>query len=85
MLSHLKAAGCLRGVRGFLLGSFEDCGPAEEILEIFDDLLRDSGVPILAGFEAGHTDPNLTLPFGSGAVLDAGERTVRIDPGTCGP
>jgi muramoyltetrapeptide carboxypeptidase len=85
MLSHLKAAGCLRGVRGFLLGSFEDCGPAGEILEIFDDLLRDSGVPILAGFEAGHTDPNLTLPFGSGAVLDAGERTVRIDPGTCGP
>ena len=85
MLSHLKAAGCLRGVRGLLLGSFEDCGPAGEVLEIFDDLFRDSDVPILAGFEAGHTDPNLTIPLGSKTILDAGERTVRIDPGTCDP
>ena len=85
MLSHLKTAGCLRGVRGILLGSFEECGPDGEILEIFGELFRDSGIPILAGFEAGHTDPNLTIPLGARAVLDAGERTVRIDPGTCDP
>jgi muramoyltetrapeptide carboxypeptidase len=85
MLAHLKTAGCLEGLRGLVLGSFEDCGPPGDVLEVADDLFRGTGFPILAGFEAGHTDPNLTIPFGSRAVLDAGEGILCVDPGTCDP
>jgi len=85
MLSHLKAAGCLDGVRGLVLGSFEDCGTPSDICGIAADVLRDTEIPILAGLEAGHTDPNLTLPLGVEAVLDAGARTLRVDAGTCEP
>ena len=85
MLSHLKTAGCLQGLRGLILGSFEDCGPAGDVSEIAADILGDTDFPILAGFEAGHTDPNLTLPFGVEAVLDAGACTLPVEPGTCEP
>lgn len=85
MLSHMKTAGCLKGLRGLVLGSFEDCGSPEDILSVIEDLFHGTDVPILAGFEAGHTDPNLTLPLGVEAVLDAGERTLRVETGTRGP
>jgi muramoyltetrapeptide carboxypeptidase len=76
MLVHMRAAGCFDGIKGMLLGSFEGCGPPEEILEIVMDVLQGVEVPILAGLESGHGEPNLTLPLGARAVLDAGRRIV---------
>lgn len=81
MLTHLKLAGCLDGVRGVVLGSFEGCGTAEEIRAVVEDCL-DPGLPVLSGLAAGHTDPNLTLPLGAEAVLDADARTLTVEAGT---
>lgn len=81
MLTHLKLTGGLAGVRGVVLGSFEGCGTAEEIRSVVADCL-DPGLPVLSGLAAGHTDPNLTLPMGADAVLDADARTLTVSAGT---
>ena len=71
MLIQMKLAGCFKGLAGIVLGSFEDCGPADEIFKIINEIFSDYHVPILAGMNAGHGNPNLTLPMGIEATLDA--------------
>jgi len=70
MLSQMKLAGCFNKVAGLVLGSFKDCGSTEEIHTIIKDVLFDMPIPILGGFEVGHGDRNLTVPFGVTATLD---------------
>lgn len=82
MLTHLKLAGCLEGIRGLILGSFTGCGADEEIFEIVVDCLSEASIPILAGIPAGHAEPNLTLPLGVPAVLDADGHTLSIECAT---
>ncbi|MDO9263343.1 MAG: LD-carboxypeptidase [Desulfosalsimonadaceae bacterium] len=71
MLTHMRMAGCFNGVSGLALGSFKDCGEPDQIYRIFEDIFSDFPIPILAGFDVGHDEPNLTIPFGIGAILDA--------------
>jgi muramoyltetrapeptide carboxypeptidase len=71
MLIQMKLAGCFKGLAGIVLGSFEDCGPTDEIFKIINEIFSDYHVPILAGMNAGHGSPNLTLPMGIEATLDA--------------
>ena len=71
MLMQMKLAGCFQGLAGIVLGSFEDCGPVEEIFRSINDIFSDYHVPIIAGMNAGHGNPNLTLPMGIEATLDA--------------
>lgn len=84
MLVHMRAAGCFDGIKGVVLGTFEGCGRPEEILEIVADVMRGIEAPILAGLESGHGEPNLTLPLGARAVLDAGRRTLAFECATNG-
>jgi len=80
MLTHLKMAGRLRGVKGVILGDFLISGsepPLKETekihkrtLEIFDDL------PVWAAFPVGHGPANLTLPLGARAVMDSDSATL---------
>jgi muramoyltetrapeptide carboxypeptidase len=84
MLTQMKLAGCLEGIRGLILGSFTNCGSDQEIFEIFGGRFTDESVPILAGLPAGHTEPNLTLPLGIQAVLDADRRTLSFGCATEG-
>jgi len=71
MLAHMKLAGCFEGLAGIVLGSFENCGPMQDVIRIVADAFADKSIPILAGLDAGHGQNNLTLPFGIPAVLDA--------------
>ncbi len=84
MLTQLKLAGCLEGLRGLVLGAFTDCGSLQEILGIVSECLADTALPILAGMEAGHTEPNLTLPLGVKALLDADRRSLSFECATEG-
>jgi muramoyltetrapeptide carboxypeptidase len=84
MLVHLRTAGCFDGIKGLVLGSFDDCGTPAEIQKIVTDVFQGAQFPILAGVEAGHTEPNLTLPLGVRAVLDAGRRTLEFECATEG-
>jgi muramoyltetrapeptide carboxypeptidase len=84
MLVHMRTAGCFDGIKGLVLGSFDDCGTPAEIHKIVTDVLQGAQFPILAGVEAGHTEPNLTLPLGVRAALDAGRRTLEFECATEG-
>ena len=70
MLMHLKLAGGFNGIKGLILGSFEDCGNYEEISGLAEEILSDVEIPIIAGFVAGHGGTNLILPMGIPALLD---------------
>jgi muramoyltetrapeptide carboxypeptidase len=73
MLTQLRLAGALRGLRGVLLGSFVDCaagkGPAPEL--VVAERLRELGVPIAAGAPIGHGTHNRPVRLGATALLDA--------------
>lgn len=79
MLSQLRLAGALAGVRGVVLGDFTDCGGrAADLWPVFADLLGDLGVPVVAGSGIGHGPRNLALPLGLTARLDAARATIEI-------
>jgi muramoyltetrapeptide carboxypeptidase len=83
MLSHMKLAGCLQQLAGLVLGDFIDCGDQQELLRIVTDVFADTCIPIMAGFEAGHREQNLTIPFGLDATLDTDKHTLTfLQPAT---
>lgn len=76
MLTHMKTAGCFKGISGLLLGSFAGCGSQRAINKIVASLFEEFDIPILAGLPAGHGRPNITIPIGLTATLDAGEKLL---------
>jgi muramoyltetrapeptide carboxypeptidase len=73
-LAQLGAAGVLGAAAGFLLGSFTEAASCDAILA---DHLHALGKPVLAGWPAGHGQPNHALPLGLAVRLDAAARTLR--------
>lgn len=78
MLSQLHLAGHLDAVAGVILGSFQDCGPLEDVHSVIKEAFRHTGVPILAGFEIGHGTDNLTVPIGLEAGLDTQDCSLQL-------
>ena len=78
MLTHMKHAGKLDGIRGLVFGPMLDCddGLGPTILrEIVLDVAGDLEIPIAYGLDAGHGAGNVVLPLGCRVRLDcaAGE------------
>lgn len=78
MLSQLYLGGHLDGVAGVILGSFQNCGPVEDVYTIVKETFRHTGGPILAGFDVGHGTDNLTVPIGLEANLDTEDCCLRF-------
>ncbi|POX50830.1 LD-carboxypeptidase [Streptomyces sp. Ru71] len=78
-LTQLLRSGWLEGVRGVLLGSWEECGPYERVRAMLADRLGGLGVPVAERFGFGHGAGALTIPFGVGAELDATAGTLTLD------
>lgn len=76
MLTQLKLAGCFKDLKGLVLGSFHNSGNYETICNIVNDVLQDFKIPILAGFDIGHGDHNLTIPMGLQASLDTNTNSL---------
>ncbi len=76
MLMQMKLAGCFEGIAGIVLGSFEDCGSAEDLFRIVKDICGTARIPILGGLDSGHGRLNLTLPMGVEATLDADRQVL---------
>jgi Uncharacterized proteins, homologs of microcin C7 resistance protein MccF len=69
MLQHLKLAGKLSTVRGFVFGEMVDCIQTKDqgytLQQVIVDCIGVLGVPILFGLKIGHTEQqNITLPLG---------------------
>ena len=82
MLTQMKMAGCFDGMQGLVLGSFRDCGAREEVWGVVAEMFTDAKWPILAGVDAGHSGPNVTIPLGVEAALDAEGRTLVFERAT---
>jgi muramoyltetrapeptide carboxypeptidase len=83
MLNQLRLSGKLGAARGFLLGGFTRCtarAPEESftVEEVLASYLGGLGVPVLAGFPAGHLPEQATLPLGIRVRLDATARTLSL-------
>ncbi|MFC8343706.1 LD-carboxypeptidase [Streptomyces sp. NPDC057280] len=75
-LTQLLRAGWLDGVRGVLLGSWQDCDPYAQVRALLVDRLGGLGVPVVEEFGFGHCEGALTIPFGVTAELDADSGTL---------
>ncbi|WP_242434294.1 S66 peptidase family protein [Streptomyces sp. CB01580] len=71
ILTHLSRAGALAGIAGVACGSWEGCGPYEQVRAVLADRLGALGVPVVEELGFGHGPTGLTIPLGVPAVLDA--------------
>lgn len=78
-LTQLLRTGWLDGVAAVALGSWEACGPDEEVRALLLDRLGPLGVPVLDNLGFGHCLPALTVPLGVPAVLDADAGTLTAE------
>ncbi len=83
MLNQLRLAGKLAAAKGILLGAFTRCearSPKESLTlqEVFADYFTLLGIPVLAGFPAGHLPEQAALPLGVRVRLDSTARTLSI-------
>lgn len=82
-LSSLSLAGKFKDCAGIILGTFADCGdedilPEENLTlsQIINEVVKPFEKPTINNFQAGHIYPQITIPMGVKARLDAGSRTV---------
>jgi muramoyltetrapeptide carboxypeptidase len=82
MLQQLRGAGKLEGVVGIGTGDLSTCvderypRPCAE--EVFEELARGIGVPLVAGLPFGHVRGNRAWPLGVRATIDGARGEVRI-------
>lgn len=83
MLMHLRLAGKLKGVRGFIFGEMLNCiqpnGQDYTLQQVIARVLGEYEVPIVYGLRSGHVSSgNITLPLGVEAELVAGASGVQL-------
>jgi muramoyltetrapeptide carboxypeptidase len=84
MLTHLKLAGHLAKIRGFIWGQCTDCESDSSgygsltFEEIFDDHIKPLGVPSYRGAMIGHVERQFTVPQLVNAEMDADKGTFRL-------
>lgn len=71
ILTRLLRIGALDGISGVACGSWQDCGPYEQVRAVLADRLGGLGVPVVEELGFGHGPTALTVPLGLPAVLDA--------------
>lgn len=70
MLTQMKMAGCFKGIKGVVAGSFKGCENFDMVLEIIQETFDEYQVPIMAGIDSGHGRVNLSIPLGVEVKFD---------------
>jgi muramoyltetrapeptide carboxypeptidase len=74
LITQLRLAGALEGVRAVAVGQLSQCDDGEQRgADTVRDLVRALGVPSISGLRAGHETDNWALPLGALATLVAPE------------
>lgn len=79
MVTHLRNAGKLDGVRGMVFSDMFECSNLHMLWESVSELLPEFGVPIASGLPSGHGRSCLTIPLGVEAILDADEGSITFE------
>jgi muramoyltetrapeptide carboxypeptidase len=69
LLTQLLRTRWFDGVRGVVLGAFTECGDQAAVEAVLLDRLVPLGVPLVAGFDFGHTSTSRIVPLGVRASL----------------
>ncbi|MGW6710850.1 LD-carboxypeptidase, partial [Streptomyces sp. NPDC054956] len=83
-LHTLRLSGVLDRIAGMVVGipsevtPYEGGGERVGLREVVLDVLADRDIPVLAQVDFGHTSPNLPLPLGVRADVDADGRTLTL-------
>ena len=84
MLTQWRSSGVLRGLAGVATGRFSWKGEVEpgdfSMDGILEERLSDLGIPLLMNLPLGHGLPNMALPLGATATLDANQGTLQLTP-----
>ena len=85
MLNQLHMSGKLEEAAGFIIGDFADCTPSREqslsLQEVLEHYMSLAKKPALSGFMIGHCMPNIAVPLGVNAIMDADLKTLTIEAG----
>ncbi|MBB4752637.1 S66 peptidase family protein [Actinoplanes lobatus] len=83
-LQVMRHAGILDRISGMVVGTprdihgLEDPNTSPTLAEIVLDVLGDRDIPVLGNVDVGHAGPNLPMPVGVRAALDATQRTMSL-------
>ena len=87
MLLQLRLSGSLQRCAGIVFGSFTNTGESEKdvggsrsVSAVIEEAARAAGVPCITGAPVGHIDDQWSLPIGTQAELDAGEKRLTVLP-----
>ncbi|MGE7622608.1 S66 peptidase family protein [Viridibacillus sp. NPDC096237] len=86
LLNQLKLSRKLDEVAGVIVGEFTNAEPKDYVEsltldEVFDHYFGHLGKPVVSGFKIGHCEPNVAIPLGVDAILDADRKRLAILPG----
>ncbi|WP_221348233.1 S66 peptidase family protein [Streptomyces beigongshangae] len=83
-LQALRLSGVLNRIAGMVIGIPTEVTPYEGgadrvgLRDVVLDVLGERDIPVLAQVDFGHTSPNLPLPIGVRAEVDADNRTLSL-------
>ncbi len=82
-LTHLKIAGVLERLAGFIFGQCSNCSPGDgygalTLEEVLQDHIQPLGIPAWSGAMIGHVETVWTLPIGLPVEIDANAGTIRM-------
>lgn len=84
MLTQWRSSGVLRGLAGVATGRFSWKGEVEpgdfSMDGILEERLSDLGIPLVMNLPLGHGLPNMALPLGASATLNANQGTLHLNP-----
>ena len=80
MLTNLKLSGKLDAIKGIVVGQFTNMtqGADLPLNEIILNQVKELGIPVMYGVQAGHGTPNTPLYLGRTVKLDVGATTSTI-------
>lgn len=77
----LKNADIFTKVKGIVLGKhalFDDLGSKKQPIDILQEVLNDTTMPIIYNYDSCHTIPMLTTPLGARAIFNATKMKVEF-------
>jgi len=81
-LQALRLSGIFDRIAGLIIGPIEGIsileGTEKTLRDVVLDVVGERGLPILANVNCGHAGPNVPLPLGVRAALDADARTISL-------
>ena len=81
-LHALRHAGVLDRIAGMMVGTAVDVLPSDggpdTLRDVVLDALGDRDIPVLGNVDIGHNPPNIPIPLGVRAAMDADARTIAL-------